>query len=290
MTLSRQERQRFAAQSTATSTLLLVVFVQAVALPLLPPRLLDPLWQLAFTASLSSWGVLALLAVWLMNLAAVLNPQSQRLERRRQHLAHLCRWVVFAFLLLIPLQGLASLRALEWSQIGGQRRPSLQLQRIAQLRRAVLQADSMAALKTNLAAIQAPPLSQRDQRLSLTALRGNLLGQLQVAEARLQPRRAATTTAPEPRARLLGLVGNGLRVLLLAGGLALAFATVAQRRGSALTQLEEWQRALHDLQQAVARRRERLRLPWQRAAADRRHPDAHFYTTLAAQEEEPPKD
>jgi hypothetical protein len=58
------------ASATATANGLLVLFVLAVALPLIPPRLADPFWLLAFTGSFCTNGFLALLAVLLLHPAA----------------------------------------------------------------------------------------------------------------------------------------------------------------------------------------------------------------------------
>ena len=181
--------QRLASLLAATASLLLLVFVLAVALPLLPPQLLDPFWQLAFTGTLCSNGYLALLAVLLLNLAAALDGEAQWLQGRRQLVAGLCRWVVFAFLLLIPLQGLATWRALDWSSAVQAREARQELQRITVFRQAVSRAESVAALQANLAAIQAPPLGPDDQRQSLAALKRSMLAQLQVAEQRAERQR-----------------------------------------------------------------------------------------------------
>ena len=56
------ERQRLAGLAAATANGLLVMFVLAVALPLIPPKLADPFWLLAFTGAFCSNGFLALLA------------------------------------------------------------------------------------------------------------------------------------------------------------------------------------------------------------------------------------
>ena len=64
--LSKDERQRLAALSSATANVLLALFVLAVALPLVPLRLADPFWQLAFTSAFCTNGFLALLAVLLL--------------------------------------------------------------------------------------------------------------------------------------------------------------------------------------------------------------------------------
>jgi tetrahydromethanopterin S-methyltransferase subunit F len=45
------ERQRLAGLAATRANGLLVMFVLAVALPLLPPNLVDPFWLLAFTGA-----------------------------------------------------------------------------------------------------------------------------------------------------------------------------------------------------------------------------------------------
>lgn len=184
MSLSVGERQRLASLLTAVANVLLVMFVLAVALPLLPLKLADPFWELAFTSALCTSGFLALLAVLLVHLAAALLPEADWLVARRQLVGGFCRWVALAFLLLIPLQGMAAWRALEWAgaaESGGSRQ---ELARIAQFSQAVVSANSVVALQANLAAIQAPPLGVQDQRQSLVGLKADMLRQLQVAERR----------------------------------------------------------------------------------------------------------
>jgi hypothetical protein len=56
--LSKGERQRLAALASAKANGLLVMFVLAVALPLLPPKLADPFWLLAFTAAPTGMEIL----------------------------------------------------------------------------------------------------------------------------------------------------------------------------------------------------------------------------------------
>ena len=74
--LSVGERQRLAGLAATTANALLVMFVLAVALPLLPAKLADPFWLLAFTGAFCTNGFLALLAVLLLHMAAALEPQS----------------------------------------------------------------------------------------------------------------------------------------------------------------------------------------------------------------------
>ena len=245
--LSPLERQRLASLLAAVATLLLLFFALAVALPLLPPMLGDPVWQLSFTAALCSNSFLALLAVLLLNLAAALVPEAEWLHGRRQLVGGLCRWVAFAFLLLIPLQGLAAWRALDWAGAAESRDARQELARIAQFRQAVVSADSVAALQVKLAAIQAPPLGSVDQSQSLAAIKSGLIAQLQTVEQRARATRGGQLAvgsgslpgkALEP-AKLIALGKDCLRVVLLSLGFALAFAAAAQRKGSALSLLAE---------------------------------------------------
>ncbi|MEA5414693.1 hypothetical protein [Synechococcus sp. BA-132 BA5] len=239
--LTAGERQRLSSLLAAVANVFVLLFVLAVALPLIPLKLADPFWQLAFTAALCTNGFLALLAVLLLNLAAALLPEADWLVGRRQLVGSLCRWMALAYLLLIPLQGLAAWRALDWVGAAESRGARQELQRIRQFREAVVSANSVAALQANLAVIQAPPLGPEDQRQSLTVLKTSLLSQLQAAEQRARVSNggqaaggsgSVAANALDP-AKLLALGKDCLRVVLLSLGFALAFAAAAQRNRGA---------------------------------------------------------
>lgn len=301
VSLSPAERKRLASLLAAVANVLLLLFVLAVALPLLPLKLIDPFWLLAFTGAVCTNGFLALLAVVLLNLAAALLPQADWLMGRRQLVGGLCRWVALAFLLLIPLQGLAAWQALDQVDAASSRESSQQLERIAQFRQAVNGAGSMAALQANLASIQAPPLGPEDQRQNLAALKANLLSQLQAAERR--SRDAASSGAPgtalvrrlEP-GRLMVLLKDSLRVLLLSLGLCLGFAAAAQRKGSELSLRMEWGFGLRRLRDPQWRWHKNWRIGGRNARPSGRlgrlgssePPDAAYFQRLAAEQEDPP--
>ena len=164
-----------AALAAATANALLVMFVLAVALPLLPAKLVDPFWLLAFTGAFCSNGFLALLAVLLLHLAAALEPGSRRYQAR-----------------------------------------------LAQFRQAVERSSSIAELQSQFAAIQAPPLSQADQRQGLPALKADLLAQIKAQESSLQKQGGLRVPTEV-------LLRDSLRVRLLAPLLALAFSVSARR-------------------------------------------------------------
>ncbi len=160
--------------------------------------------------------------------------------------------MAFAFLLLIPLQGLAAWRALDWAGAVESRGTRQELQRIAQFRQAVTSAGGVAALQANLAAIQAPALGPEDLRQSLAAIKSGLLAQLQAAEQRARATAAPGTATGQGLnpARLVALGKESLRVVLLSLGLALGFAAAAQRQGRELSQRAEWEQALEGVLEA----------------------------------------
>ena len=241
VSLSVGERQRLASLLAAAANVLLLLFVLAVALPLLPLKLADPFWQLSFTAALCSNGFLALLVVLLLNLAAALLPEAEWLVGRRQLVGSLCRWVALAYLLLIPLQGLAAWRALDWAGAAESRGARQELQRIAQFRQAVVSADSVAALQVNLAAIKSGLLAQLqavEQRARATSGGQAAVGSGSVPGKALEP------------AKLIALGKDCLRVVLLSLGFAMAFAAAAQRKGSALSLRAEWGLAVEGVLEA----------------------------------------
>ena len=220
--LSEGERQRLAALAAATANGLLALFVLAVALPLLPLKLADPFWLLAFTGAFCSNGFLALLAVLLLNLAAALEPESRWHQARRLLVGRCSKFAVLGFWLLIPLQGLAAWRGLEAAQSLAVRAGRQQQARLGQFRQAVERSGTLAELQNQLAEIQAPPLSPADQRLGLPALKADMLTQLKAQETSLLKQLG-------PRVPTGLLLKDSLRVLLLAPLMAMAFAVSARR-------------------------------------------------------------
>ena len=97
ISLSIGERQRLASLLAAVANVLLLMFMLAVSLPLLPLKLADPFWQLGFTGVLCSNGFLALLVVLLVNLAAAMEPESRRHQARRLLVRLMAAWWRSAF-------------------------------------------------------------------------------------------------------------------------------------------------------------------------------------------------
>jgi hypothetical protein len=92
---------------------------------------------------------------------------------------------MMAFLLLLPLQGLAAWRGLEVAHSLAYRAGRLQQARLVQFHQAVERSGTTAELQNQLASIQAPLLSAADQRLGLPALKADLLSQIKAQETNL---------------------------------------------------------------------------------------------------------
>jgi hypothetical protein len=134
--LSEGEAQRFAALASATANGLLVIFVLAVALPLLPTKLADPFWLLAFSGAFCTNGFLALLAV-LLQLAVVLHAEISSMGHGPDRHSRLALVAALDFALLIPLQLISTWGCLN-QQASGENRQRLQgLAVIGQLNQAI---------------------------------------------------------------------------------------------------------------------------------------------------------
>ncbi|MDM7953152.1 MAG: hypothetical protein QUV07_08065 [Cyanobium sp. CZS 25K] len=92
------------------------MFLAFVLVDSLPLQLLNPAWQLRFTNRMINTPLQALLGFLLLHLALYIEPANGFL---RAQLVTACQWaifMVFAFLLLVPLQGVATFRVLSQAQ------------------------------------------------------------------------------------------------------------------------------------------------------------------------------
>jgi hypothetical protein len=170
--------------------------------------------RLAALAAATANGLLVMFV-----LAVALEPGSRRYRARRRLVRRCSPLVMVGFL---PLQGLAAWRGMEAAQSLSFRAGRVQQTRLAQFRQAVERSATMAELQNQLAAIQAPPLSAADQHLGLPALKADLLAQIKSQQSSLQKQGG-------PRVPVEVMIKDGLRVVLLAPLLALAFSVSARR-------------------------------------------------------------
>lgn len=214
---------------------LLILYGLVVLASILPPRLLDPAWQLRFTNALVNNGFLALLGLALVHLAAYLDPANPHLQRRRDNFAALALAAVLGFLLLIPLQGYAV-----WRGIGNANsQQSSQLRqvtgRISAVRKAINSATSSQDLQRRLRGLQVPPLAAADLEQPLPVLRKSMLETLEQAEIRAGDQlRGVQPTG------LWAIIQGSIRAVLSSLVLVVGFAAFGQRRDWSMTLLQSW--------------------------------------------------
>ena len=234
---------------------LLALFVVLVVADSLPVRLMDPAWQLRFSGALIRNGLMPVLAIVMVPLAAVIDPSSGALARYRDRLRRWSILVALGYVLLIPLQGFAvwkgvgQLRSTQASQFD---RAS---QKFDQLRQAIRSADSNADLQRRFQALRGPTLPQASLSQPLPILRKRLLDGLEGAENRM---RNSLVGKPSPES-IEAMILQGSRVALSALILAFAFAAGSQRRRSRVSLLEEWRQGWS----------QRARRRWNRNQANR---------------------
>jgi hypothetical protein len=214
---------------------LLSLYGLVVLASILPPRLLDPAWQLRFTNALINNGFLALLGLALVHLAAHLDPANPHLVRRRDNLAALALAAVLGFLLLVPLQGYAV-----WRGIGNANsQQSSQLRqvtgRISAVRKAINSATSPQDLQRRLQGLRVPPLGAAELEQPLPVLRRTMLETLEQAEIRAGDQlRGIQPTG------LWAIIQGSIRAVLSSLVLMVGFAAFGQRRDWSMTLLQSW--------------------------------------------------
>ena len=229
------DSRQMASQFGLLAVCLLILYVMVVLAAILPPRLLDPAWQLRFTGALINNGFLALLGVGLLHLAAYLDPANPHLIRRRDNLAALALAAVLGFLLLIPLQGYAVWRGV--SNANGQQSSQLRqvTGRISAVRDAINKSGSTADLQRRLQGLGVPPLSPADLAQPLPALRKTMLETLERTEIR-----AGDQLRGIQPSGLWQIIQGSIRAVLSALVLVVGFAAFSRRRDWSMTLLQSW--------------------------------------------------
>jgi hypothetical protein len=257
------DSRQMAFQVGLLAVCLLILYGLVVLASILPPRLLDPAWQLRFTNALINNGFLALLGLALVHLAAYLDPANPHLQRRRDNFAALALAAVLGFLLLIPLQGYAV-----WRGIGNANsQQSSQLRqvtgRISAVRKAINSATSSQDLQRRLRGLQVPPLAAADLEQPLPVLRKSMLESLEQAEIR-----AGDQLRGIQPSGLWQIVQGSIRAVLSALVLVVGFAAFSRRRDWSMTLLQSWLTRFDRRQGGSGRGRRRMFARHGRSKAD----------------------
>jgi hypothetical protein len=228
--------RQIASQFGLLAVCLLMLYALVVLAASLPPRLLDPAWQLKFTQALINNGFLALLGLALVHLAAYVDPSNPHLIRRRNRFAALALVAVLGFLLLIPLQGYAVWRAIS----NANSNQSTQLRevkgRIAAVREAIKGSSSTNDLQQRLQNLRVTPLGAAQLTEPLPALRKTMLETLERTEIR-----AADQLKGLPPQGLWQIIQGSIRTVLSSLVLVVGFAAFSKRREGSMTVLQSWQ-------------------------------------------------
>lgn len=221
----------------AVSGALFVLFSVNVLAGALPPRLLDPAWQLALIASLIDNASLALVGLGLVHLQAYHAPYNPVIQRRRDRVARLAVFAVLGFLLLVPLQITASLRLAQSIRVADARRAASINADFTVMRQAILAASTSEDLQLRLQRLQRLPAPQLQpgRQSPLEPLRRRLLLSLEKAR-----REGLTQLASASRPRFRALLIAASRNLVAALALAIGFAAGARSRSSPVPLLREF--------------------------------------------------
>ena len=216
---------------------LFVMYCVGVAAVMVPLRLLDPTWQINFGGALINNAAIPLLGLIALGLAHYLYPGDASLRSLNANCRQWAVLAVLGFLLLVPLLSVATLKGLNQAQQQQHEQQKTVLRRYQQLRSAVLTATSSPNLRTKLATLNGPVLTEADQNRPLPELQQALLEGLIKAKTQMLSQAKAQTATP---AQTFPLVLQLLRLDLTSLGLAFGFAGLANRPGSSQSLLSDW--------------------------------------------------
>lgn len=169
------------------SLVLLVVFVAAVVSAALPPKLVDPSWQLALIAAIITNASLALVGTLLLPLALGFDPINHRLRARWNAFRRWALPAALGFLLLIPLQGYAAWKLQRTVTTALDQQTTQTSKQFFELRQAINSATTHEELQTKLKKLfgRNAGLSPAELRMPMADLRNMLQARADQASNRL---------------------------------------------------------------------------------------------------------
>ena len=205
----------------ALSLALLGIFLATVVVGAWPPKILDPQWQLSFSAGLINNASLALVGALLTPLALAFHPGSDRLRSRRNAFRRWALAAAIGFLLLIPLQASAGWRLYRSVTSNAERQISQSARKLTELRQAIATATSPQELQAKLNQLVGTNagLSPTQLRTPFDQLRQDLLTGADQALNRLQQRIEAQSSLKPDR-----LIKETIRISLSSLFYATGFA------------------------------------------------------------------
>jgi hypothetical protein len=211
----------------------------------LPPRPLDPQWQMQFAATCVDSAPIPLVGLALIHLATYLNPDDELLQERTERVSRLAMATALGLVLLLPLQASAAWRHSQRTRAAEMAQRQALNTRLTTLRNAVAQAGSSTELVSRLQSLQAPPLSPRDLALPLPELKRRLQLAFQYNEQRLQ-----LATGLSQDANTGQLLNKSLRLMISALLFSLGFAALGQPADGGPILLRNWLQTLRNTRAA----------------------------------------
>ena len=205
----------------ALSLALLGIFLATVVVGAWPPRILDPQWQLSFSAGLINNASLAVVGALLTPLALAFHPGSDRLRSRRNAFRRLALAAAIGFLLLIPLQASAGWRLYRSVTSTAEQQISQSARKLTEVRQAIATATSPQELQAKLNQLVGnnAGLTPTQLRTPIDQLRQELLARADQALNRLQQRIEAQSSFKPDR-----LIKETIRISLSSLFYSVAFA------------------------------------------------------------------
>lgn len=252
---NEQQASVFAFQIAIVADATLAIFLCTVVVAALPPQLLNPAWAAAFVQSLLDNGVTALVAVALLLLASYLDPANPQLNAHRRFCCHLCCYVVFGYLLLIPLQGYSAYRLLSQARQQDVLQFDATARRISRFAKEVEAARTYDQLSSVLRANQGVSIAATDRQRPLAQTKAMLRLKIQQAQTMVAQSRRADQLSGKAFVQLQLTLRNWILCL----GYAIGFAALAQFPRSQGPLLQELFAAVMDrLENGLQRRQQQL--------------------------------
>lgn len=242
---------------------LLTLFCLWSLLAILPPQVLNPVWGHQLVTNLVNNSPLLLLGVALNRLAVALNPRESARQAWRLRICRLAGLAALVYLLLIPLDVVATWRQVQGLRLQAAEREQAMDRRYREALKANEGASSTSSLMQNLRAFQAPELSPQDQNRPLADLKRELSASLETSltSQKAQIRRATPAT-------LFAMGREALRLLLSCLVCTLGLSALSWNDVTKQSQLESLAQSLQrrrfrqQARRQAEKRKAATRNPW----------------------------
>lgn len=248
--MHKESRESLCSTLWFVGLVLVISYPIAVISSVLPLQLFEPAWQLNLITNLVDNGGIPLIGLLCIQAAAQFSPAHSRRQGIHASLANLSLAAMAGFLLLVPLQLLASLNLYERiksEQVGRIERGT---RRLATLSQAIAQATKVEALQAELQKFEGLKLGPEELALPLPTLKDSLLERIGKARRQLEAQ------LPPPGQHLSWpMIQASLRIVPTALAYAVGFAATGRRRGQRISLLDEIGALNHQNAQARLERR-----------------------------------